>query len=64
MTVSWAVQREYRVPLHPLQGHRGLTGPPCVLRGRERGQGVEREVEGWRGGKGRVGGREDGWRRS
>ena len=33
VTASWAVQREYKVPLHPWQGHLGLTDPPCVVRG-------------------------------
>ena len=51
MTASWAVQMEYRGPLHPLQGHPGLTDPLCVLRGGREDREGERKVGGGRGGK-------------
>ena len=49
VTASSAVQREYKVPLHPLQGHLGPTDPPCVLRGgREEEESEKRGREGER----------------
>ena len=50
VTTSWAVQRGYKVPLHPLQGHPGPTDLPCVVRG---GKEESSEGGGGRGGGGR-----------